>query len=70
MNLVLMGAMMALMMLFLHGRGHHGPAPEPVPSGPAERADPAPDRPAPAQAPPRPAEPPAPAPAPPAADQP
>lgn len=42
MNLLVMGAMMALMMLFFHGRGHHGPTPEPEPppasAAPAEPA--------------------------------
>lgn len=32
MNLLVMGAMMALMMLFFHGRGHHGPTPESEPA--------------------------------------
>jgi hypothetical protein len=29
MNLLLMGAMMALMLVFFHGRGHHQPSPSP-----------------------------------------
>lgn len=32
MNVVVMGLMMGLMILFFHGRGHHRPEPKPVPA--------------------------------------
>jgi hypothetical protein len=31
-NIVVMGLMMGLMILFFHGRGHHRPEPKPLPA--------------------------------------
>jgi hypothetical protein len=42
MNIVLMGAMMALMLLLFHGSGHHGRVPAPDP--PIQQSDGAPSQ--------------------------
>lgn len=42
MNFVLMGVMMAAMLLFLHGRGHHEPSPAPGHHATKEREPPPP----------------------------
>lgn len=41
MNIVLIGAMMAVMLLFFHGRGHHEPSPAPGHHATEEREPPA-----------------------------